>query len=589
MSFLFRSSSDKVKNIDANLRKCPPFLTIIILSWNRLELLRTTVLSLLANTHCPFEMFIVDNNSSKNCTDWIKFISKDHSSIQPILLNENRGGEAINCGLERATGRFICISENDLEYLPDWDINMLIPFFCFKRLGQISPFSPFPMLDMGEVWNEKAFKVVRTEGCELKIAVQNVGSTSLVRREVIDAGVRFENLVSRDGLVRFPADAKFSADIKLLGYWVAWSNDYQVLNWGHIANSWQESSGYYRENWEAKAQSKIDGLGDYEVVLRSLEGKSHEEKESILKTKIGELLQRIESQSNNIFPKSDFSVCSTMFVMTEDDFTADQVSLAMVNPYASRFDIKFDLSDFKKIDGLRWDPYEGSECRVNLTSIIITDQIGIESVVPLESVQHNGKSIANSGRITFCTTDPMYMFPASGEFTQCRLQGTWELIEPEKSYEVFDCRIGNVLQGKYKLTLKYDRDLNSIEFFDGNPTLLKHLGCVNIRILEKKDHFLSLALNIIEDCDDFWIQYGSSCGYQDNYELHFSQFSKCELVRMEWTWKAFFRHVIKETLRPLGVRKVSETSRILSSYAMKSQELNQLLTQGRADPHTELE
>ena len=90
MSNSTRSSDDKVRNVDSNLRENPPFLSIIVLSWNRLELLRTTVLSFLANTYCPFEMFIVDNNSARSCTDWIKFISKDHSSIHPILTRYSK-------------------------------------------------------------------------------------------------------------------------------------------------------------------------------------------------------------------------------------------------------------------------------------------------------------------------------------------------------------------------------------------------------------------------------------------------------------------------------------------------------------------
>lgn len=577
MRNLLRSSKDKVKKIDANLRRYPPFLSIVVLSWNRLDLLRTTVLSLLANTHCPFEMFIIDNNSSEDCTKWIRFISKNHRSIQPIFLDENIGGEAINFGLEEATGSFILISENDLEYLPDWDINMLIPFFCFKALGQISPFSPFPMIEMGEIWSEKAYKSIRIEGLELKVAAQNVGSSSLIRKQIIEAGVRFENLKTRDEFVKFPADAKFSAEIKLRGYWVAWSNEYQVINWGHIENSWQKSSGYYRNNWKAKAQSRIDGLGDYESVLISLEGKNPEEKEAILVTKIGELFQRIEAKSNGVFPQADFGVCSTMFVATDGDFSAYQVSINIVNPYTSHFDLKFDLSDFESIDRLRWDPYEGKECRVNLTSITMTDRLGLETAFSMDLVQHNGEAAPNSNRISFFTTDPMYFFPVTGEFLQCRVQGIWELIEPEASHELFDCRIGKISRGKYKLTLQYDGEINSLGYFNEHPAQLNQFENISIQILERSDHFFTLALNITEDCNEFWIQFECTKGYLGNYELQFGIYSKHELFKIEWC-QAIIRHTIKKVLKVVGVKKVTETSR-----ALKPREFSKLLIENQHD------
>ena len=141
-------------------------------------------------------------------------------------------------------------------------------------------------------------------------------------------------------------------------------------------------------------------------------------------------------------------------------------------------------------------------------------------------------------------------------------------------------------RGKYKLTLKYEGELKSIKYFDEDPTLLKQRECVNIRILKKGNGFFSLALNITKDIDEFWIQFESSEGYKSHYELCFGKFSRYELAKIEWTWRAIIRHVIK---RALGIRKASETSRILGTYSLKPREFNQLLTPGQPKLNKALE
>ena len=67
-------------------------------------------------------------------------------------------------------------------------------------------------------------------------------------------------------------------------------------------------------------------------------------------------------------------------------------------------------------------------------------------------------------------------------------------------------------------------------------------------------------------------------GFLGYCEIQFSRFSKFDLIRLEWTWRTFIRHVIKETMRIFGVNTVAETTLILGRYDTSPQELMHLLT-----------
>lgn len=529
-------SNQTPDGIIKQIKKKPPFLTIIVLSWNRLELLRTTVLSLLANTYCPFEMIIVDNHSSENCRKWLKNISDQHKTIQTLFLDENLGGEALNYAMKMAKGDFILISENDLEYSQRWDMNMLAPFYRFAELGQLSPFSPNPMVEMGELWSKKPHSVISSDGFELKVASQNIGTSCLIRRKIIDSGIKFGNVQSANENVLFPADAKFSADIKRLGYLVAWSNRYQVINWGHIRETWDLSENYYQENWSAKSSSHIDGLDEYDSFLLSLENSNQTERESILKTKVGELLQELEIERNIPLPPTTHSVQSQLFVSTNNEFVPESVSTTRANPYSLEFNVEFDLTGFGSMDRLRWDPFEGHTCRVNLSSITLTDCTGVDSRIDVSQVEHNGDTQANSSLVVFDTTDPMYIFAVSGEFTRCRLSGKWEIIELEMTDEIHKLQIGEILPGTYKFELRTADKTTKIEYFENHPIYSLPFEHIQIDVIESSSTILFLVIEVTMACDDLWIQYSFGEDARGHCTANFAEVALVQLAFLKFRW-----------------------------------------------------
>jgi len=173
-----------------------PTLSTVLLSYNRLHLLKKTVESYLSTISVPHELIIVDNASTEDCRRYIENICKKESSITGIFLTKNFGGEAFNIGLSLASSPYLHTSENDLEYLPNWDKKLLKKFELFPKLGQLSLYSHKPQSELGEIWEEHKFKKI-IEKDESKIFLTDI-DFSYVKQEVTpnrneDLIIRLEN------------------------------------------------------------------------------------------------------------------------------------------------------------------------------------------------------------------------------------------------------------------------------------------------------------------------------------------------------------------------------------------------------------
>jgi len=236
-------------------------ISTVLINWNRCHLLKKTIESYLDTVSVPFELLIVDNGSTDDSRDFIENICHQHPQIKGILLTQNVGGEALNLGLEQAKGTYFHISENDLEYLPEWDTELLTKFKTFPKLGQLSLFSPEFQSEKGEIWTNHPAEPIIEKEHKIFLTKKNVGTSCIIRREIWDKGVRWKNVINPEHLeVKLPDDGDFSNLVKNLGYWVAWNNKYTVINWGHNVNEWIKHLDYYLTNYKSKKQVGLKGM-----------------------------------------------------------------------------------------------------------------------------------------------------------------------------------------------------------------------------------------------------------------------------------------------------------------------------------------
>lgn len=237
-----------------------PIISTVVLNWNRSDLLLRTLTSYKQTTIIPYELWIVDNASTDDSKMIIEQFCDQTPQAKAIFLEQNIGGEAVNFALEQAKGVFLHISENDLEYLPNWLEKTIELFTHFPTLGQLSLFGPLPADDTpGGVGVIPDSHLRYAHGSLVYEAVNNIGTACVMRREIWEQGIRVHSLPEKEGIL-LPDDGRLSSEIKQLGYMCAYSSHCFVKNWGHTITELTHRTDYYKNNYNAKPWLLEKGL-----------------------------------------------------------------------------------------------------------------------------------------------------------------------------------------------------------------------------------------------------------------------------------------------------------------------------------------
>ena len=93
-------------------------VSVIVVNWNRRELLRACLESLLKQTEPEFEIIVVDNGSGDGS---VEMLEREFRQVRLIRNRENRGFcAANNQGIEASKGEFIALLNNDAEAESGW-------------------------------------------------------------------------------------------------------------------------------------------------------------------------------------------------------------------------------------------------------------------------------------------------------------------------------------------------------------------------------------------------------------------------------------------------------------------------------------
>lgn len=119
----------------------PPRVSVIVVTYNKVELTDACLRGLERNTHYPnVEIIVVDNNSRDDTPDYLRKWAERGENRIAILNDENRGfAAANNQGLERATGEYFVLLNNDTYVTPGWLGTLVRHLQRDPTLGLVGP------------------------------------------------------------------------------------------------------------------------------------------------------------------------------------------------------------------------------------------------------------------------------------------------------------------------------------------------------------------------------------------------------------------------------------------------------------------
>lgn len=215
-------------------------LLIALVTFNRLEYTKRTLRSLWDTLEQPYYLVVVDNNSSDGTQKYLKSLL-ERNRIDKLILNPDNyyPGKATNIawteGLkDYVTATHLARVDNDMHFEKGWDNRADDYFTTIDRLGQLG-------LDFDGGENRppnfyNGMGIVEFPGC--------VGGPNIIRREVFDSGIRYDEDRWEGSNSKLQEDARMSRKIKQQGWLVGHMDERLSWTFANKGN-WKDYPDYY--------------------------------------------------------------------------------------------------------------------------------------------------------------------------------------------------------------------------------------------------------------------------------------------------------------------------------------------------------
>ena len=136
--------ADRYRRIRAALADATAPVTIVIVTYNNVQITELCLESVLRNTaHGRYDVIVVDNGSTDGTPTYLRHMMAQHPQVKAILNADNRGfAKANNQGLAQSTGRHLVLLNNDTIVPPAWLARLLRPLRD-PEIGLVGPLTNF--------------------------------------------------------------------------------------------------------------------------------------------------------------------------------------------------------------------------------------------------------------------------------------------------------------------------------------------------------------------------------------------------------------------------------------------------------------
>src|SRR3989338_9455199 len=107
-----------------------PFFSIIMPTYNRANLIKRAIKSVIRQEFKDWELIIVDDGSVDNTQDVLQHIVKNNPKINIIETKHNGYVKARNAGIKAARGKYVTFIDSDDEYRPN---HLLTRYLYIKK------------------------------------------------------------------------------------------------------------------------------------------------------------------------------------------------------------------------------------------------------------------------------------------------------------------------------------------------------------------------------------------------------------------------------------------------------------------------
>lgn len=245
----------RVQLIDEHLAAQTARVSIIIVTYQNVELTRQCVTSIIRSTTYPdYEIILVDNASSDGTRTYLKYLMRTEPRVKVILNNENRGfAAANNQGIKIAEGDVLLLLNNDTVVPRGW-LWRLVRYLDDKGIGLVGPVSnfvgnearidvPYETLTGMEAFAARYMYLKEGQHFDIKMLAM---FCIAMRRDFID---EIGLLDEQFGIGMFEDD-DYSERAKAAGYRVVCAEDVFVHHYGQSAFKLLLESGEYQDVWD---------------------------------------------------------------------------------------------------------------------------------------------------------------------------------------------------------------------------------------------------------------------------------------------------------------------------------------------------
>lgn len=227
-------------------------LLIVLISHNRLAYTSRTLQALIQSTQLPYYLVAVDNASSDKTPEYLESW-REEGKIDMVILNPKNyyPGKAANMGWEAGLVAYpeathLMRLDNDMDFKRGWDLKAEEYFKKIDRLGQLGLDHSGGENKTPQYYN--GMPLVEWPGC--------VGGPNIIRREIWDAGVRYDESPWEGSRSKVQEDSKLSRRLKDDGWLVGHMEE--RLSWTFaLPETWGDYPGYYRKTFYDRGYDEL--------------------------------------------------------------------------------------------------------------------------------------------------------------------------------------------------------------------------------------------------------------------------------------------------------------------------------------------